>query len=309
MFFESLRSGFAHLIRELPRFRGRGSLCAHANDVFLKLGLEPVVLARMTDDTIMRLDTRCHTEFLAYYTGQYDKALLDCVLALFDHDATFLDIGANVGFYAVAVAHAVRKTGGRGRVMAFEPFHDNFSRLKENIELNGLVDLAVLVETALPNTAGRQLIVLREDFSRGSTTGNASIVIDEDFDKDFPAVPIDMDRLDNLWQTLDARADKIDFVKIDIEGHEDFCLQGAWQTFCEHRPTLLMEVNKPYYRARGVCVNDVLTANIPPEYVFYRNLADRWTTIRNFDECNPVDNVLLIPREKILMDKYRKFTG
>ena len=49
--------------------------------------------------------------------------------------ATVVDIGANIGAFAVMAASIV---GPRGRVIAFEPIPETFERLRENVALSGL---------------------------------------------------------------------------------------------------------------------------------------------------------------------------
>jgi hypothetical protein len=74
---------------------------------------------------------------------------------------------------------------------------------------------------------------LREDFSRGATTGNAALVIDLDDDR-FPSLTVELDTLDSLASGLEL--DRIDVMKVDIEGHEDFFLRGARNTIAQARP-------------------------------------------------------------------------
>ena len=58
-------------------------------------------------------------------------------------------------------------------------------------------------------------------------------------------------------------------VKIDIEGHEDFFFRGAEKTLRDSRPTVLMEVNIAFYKARGVDnILDVFNS-IFQGYLFY----------------------------------------
>ena len=98
-------------------------------------------------------------------------------------------------------------------------------------------------------------ITLREDFSEGAETGNAAIPTNDEFDEGFARVPIELTTLDIVWADQKFHPPHIDMIKLDIEGHEDFFLRGAQATVDSQRPTILMEVNKPYYRARGVELN------------------------------------------------------
>lgn len=122
-------------------------------------------------------------------------------------------------------------------------------RLLKNISLNKLEGHCSTRKIRLSSATSNSEVTLREDFLGGSETGNTAIPTNAEFDKGFKRVPIKLDRLDNVWQDINESIYKIDVIKIYIEGHEDYCLQGGQQTIQANRPIILMEVNKSYYAA------------------------------------------------------------
>src|ERR1035437_6524684 len=94
---------------------------------------------------------------------------------------------------------------------------------------------------------------------------------------------------------------------MDIEGHEDFCLEGGQRVIREHRPTILMEVNKPYYSARGVKLDERFLPLIPDRYSIYRHADSVWRRIVSFNDCSNIDNVFLIPNERLNLESYKFF--
>jgi FkbM family methyltransferase len=253
----------------------------------------------MKDGTEILVDLRTQTDLDAYYRGEYDPVFLAAVKSLFDTNAVFLDVGANIGFYTVSIGNFIRTQGGAGKIFSFEPFWGNFNRLVENISQNHLEEICRAEMIGLSNESADGQITLREDYLCGSGTGNASIPISEAFDQGFKKVPIKLVALDVVWSKLNEPHRKIDMIKMDIEGHEDLCLQGGRQTIGEHRPTILMEVNKPYYRARGVPLDAAILSEIPGQYFIFRRHNLRWERIRSLDVCNDIDNILLVPEEKM----------
>ncbi len=294
----------SELTRRAPRFRGLGSACVLINAALLRCGVEPLTVVPMRDGTRMRVDLRSNTERLSAYLGEYDQDLIRTLLDLYDPNRWFLDVGANVGFYSVAIANSIRAKGGVGKVAAFEPFPGNHARLVENIELNELGGYSLTHQCGLSDSNAEASITLREDFVAGSATGNAAIATDKSIDAGFDRVTIGLERLDGL--SFDGA---IDTVKIDIEGHEDFFLRGAQETLDRHRPTLMMEVNKPYYQARRENDLDALFGPLyPVDYAMSRREGKGWNRIDTLSVCKTIDNVLLIPEERLGWPRFQGFT-
>lgn len=285
--------------------RGLGRVYRPFNDLALRWTASPIVQAKMADGTSMKVDLRSSTEMDSFFTGRYDADLIASVCELLDVDACFLDIGANVGFYSVAVGNRIRLRGGTGKVIAFEPLANNYQRLGENISLNGLEAYCETHNFGLSDKPSEAVITLREDFQHGACTGNASIAINEDFDGTFVKVPIRLETLDGFLSNV-SNAGEIDFIKMDIEGHEDFCLRGGTHTLSANRPTILMEVNKPYYRLRNVSVDSAFAQLLPPGYQTFHQQGRSWERIQSLDECDELDNVFFVPNEKVA-GKYAKF--
>ena len=110
------------ITRNIPYFRGLGRLYRALNAVAIKLGVQPLVTAKMKDGTTMLVDLRSNTELDVYYRGEYDSGLIEIISSMFRPDYYFLDIGANVGFYTISISALIRSKGGSGQVIAFEPF-------------------------------------------------------------------------------------------------------------------------------------------------------------------------------------------
>lgn len=292
-------NGLSIVTRRSPSFRGLGRIYRKVNAWMIRRGADPVVVAPMNDGTEMLVDLRTQTDLDAYYRGEYDPVLLDAVKRVFDTDALFLDIGANVGFYTVSIGHFIRSKGGVGKSISFEPFEGNYNRLLENIARNHLEEWCRAEMLGLSNTSADSQITLREDFLCGSGTGNAAIPTSEELDQGFKKVPIQLAALDAVWSVRRDSLYKIDMIKMDIEGHEDLCLQGGRQTIRDHRPTILMEVNKPYYRARGVLLDSAILSDVPERYLIFRRQGGRWERIKSLNVCNPIDNVFFVPEEKM----------
>jgi FkbM family methyltransferase len=235
------------------------------------------------------LDRRCGTEFWAFYSGRYDDELINNVDALLKDHSYFLDIGANVGFYSVAIGRAAAARGCM--IVAFEPGLGNFLRLQQNIALNNLCSVVRPERLGLSSNTGWADLVLREDYATGSATGNASIAIQDGNDDSFQSVRIELTTLDAYWT-----AEKpIGVIKIDIEGHEDAVLEGGRNTILRDRPFILMEVNNFFYRRKGASLNEACKFLEAAGYTKWsENGVDRVVTL---DDVTELENVWLVPDE------------
>lgn len=258
---------FLKLISKLPNFRGKGTLFQFFKKIYLKKG-DPVVISKGKLG-IFSVDLRSF-EWEYFCNGTYDENEMSLILYDINIDKTFIDVGANIGFYTVAVAKKIKENNGKGKVISFEPHPKNFQRLKKNIELNDLSSYVDLHNIGLSDKDQTLNLVLREDFSQGAETGNASVAINSDYDHGFEKIKIKTKMFDNFFK-LNYPNLKISFIKIDIEGHEDNFLKGAQKSIQKHFPKIVIEVNKAYYHAKGVdACNEI--SKLLPKYHF-KNIA------------------------------------
>lgn len=295
------------LTKKLPEHRKLNQLYKHFNRIGLVMGADPIVVSEMKDGTRMHVDLSTKTERISFYTGKYDSRFIGVIKSLFNVDSCFLDVGANIGFYTIALGNHIKEKNAKGKVISFEPFEGNYNRLTDNVKLNSLESFCFLNPYGLSNKVMETQITLREDFKHGSNTGNAAIQTSKDMDKGFKLFPIKLKDLDEVWTNDFKNLGNIDMIKMDIEGHEDFCLEGGKNTIEKHRPTILMEVNKPYYEARKVKLDATFLKLIPSNYNIYRTVGLKWVKIISLNECSKNDNVFLVPQEKLETDAYRIF--
>ena len=287
-----VRASAALALRHTPELRGRWHVARLVNKRFA-----PVSPTLCTAWTRMRLghemlvDLRSSTEFHAYYLGDFDTEAIRTALRLIPPDSTVLDVGANIGFWSIPLANHLR---GRGCLHAFEPVPANFKRLSENVRGNTLEDTAHLHEIGLSDQNGSLQISLREDFADGAETGNATIVVDS-YDLLFECKQIRVDRLDDIFDSLGIS--RLDFIKVDIEGHEDKFLAGAGNVIRRFRPILYVEINKVHYQRQGRDVATVFEDWLKrSSYVSAVHRKGQWhlDTVRN---CSPLDNAFFLPSE------------
>ena len=141
-----------------------------------------------------------------------------------------MDIGANTGGYSL-LATLIKDL----KVFAFEPVPITHEVLKSNIQLNDVEDRVQSFQIALSNVIGKTVVHLP---SSGYESGLACLGTPHRF-KDWKDFEVPMTTLDAF--TEDQKIDRVDFLKIDIEGSELFVLQGGEKFIKKCRPSIFLE--------------------------------------------------------------------
>lgn len=190
----------------------------------------------------------------------------------------FFDIGSNIGYYSLTAAPLV---GPSGRIYAFEPATQQFTLLKANLSRNNLTQVEA-VQLALSDCNGPGVLHLDDTFNTGSAalrSGDATGPNEE---------TVTCTTLDDFVES--RQIDRIDVMKIDVEGFEMSVLRGGCRTLERLRPTLLIEV-KDHHLQRGGSSRDKLYAYLRAlGYTSYRiKSRERLEEIKE-----PEDGVLVV---------------
>ena len=137
-----------------------------------------------------------------------------------------VDIGANIGFYTLQFSRMVGETG---HVWAFEPAPGNIAMLRKNITINGYTNIT-LVEGAVSKIGGEGLLYLSE-----SHQGDHRFYQTE---RERSSIEVKVYALDEYFTPFQ----RIDLVKMDIQGAEGLALMGMRRILTEsHSPMIIME--------------------------------------------------------------------
>ncbi len=129
---------------------------------------------------------------------------------------TFIDVGANIGFYTLIASKLVENTG---KVIAFEPTPQVFERLQENIFLNNFSN----VETYNIGLSNRRSVLPLNISNNGHDAWNSFAKLENIESSE--VIEVSVEKLDAFINRTNIR--KIDLVKIDVEGWEKYVLEGS----------------------------------------------------------------------------------
>lgn len=147
----------------------------------------------------------------------------------------FIDVGANVGFFTIlASPHFTR-------VVAFEPTPSTYKRLKDNVLFNALSNVEIH-PCALSDKIG-EAVLYENPLNRGgnSLEGFNENYIIESGKSGWGSYSIATSTLDEFIQGRGF--DKIDLIKLDVEGHEGRVLLGARNCLSKYLPILFVEIS------------------------------------------------------------------
>ena len=242
-------------------------------------------------DLSMDLSLSEHMQRRIFWMGYYSQDVIQVIKQWLRPGMTFVDVGANIGEISLIAAKIV---GPQGRVLAFEPIDALADRLQEHVDRNGLRHVRV-VRMGLSDQDGTALIydscgqgeAHDEHQGLGSLFGEPS--------RNAALQTIQLGRLDALLSG--SEFERVDFIKIDIEGGELACLRGAESLLRQHRPVLIVEVQSVSARRAGYRPEDILDLLSALGYEFYTIAAQGHLRPLTVATLKPFQNVLcLAPR-------------
>ncbi len=172
--------------------------------------------------------------------GTFEQEETKLIRAILDHSDSFVNVGANVGYYCCfAQLHGVK-------TVAFEPIPNNADQLKKNIRVNGWGDNISVLPVAVGESSG-----IAEMFGEGT---GASLI------KGWARNPkslmnyVSIVRMDDVLQPPQKGQNM--FVLMDVEGFELFALKGAQNLInAKQKPVWLIEINLTDLQPEGVLIN------------------------------------------------------
>ena len=151
---------------------------------------------------------------LAFYFGHTEPALFELYEKFLKPGQVVVDAGANIGLHALVFSRLV---GPKGHVYAFEPDSVNFARLKEHLTQNRIQNVTA-ADCALGESEARALLVRDPSDSSRSYLSSAAGAAG-------PASAVSVVSLDQF--AVRENLERIDFLKVDVEGHELSLLKGG----------------------------------------------------------------------------------
>jgi FkbM family methyltransferase len=174
--------------------------------------------------------------------GEFRPAVLELLRWYARPGTLVLDIGANIGAYAVALARMKPEV----QIHCFEPNPDMLARLERNVRLNRAHDSVHIHAAAVSHVAGRSAfhVVPRGDGNQGLSALRKEVL------GQTRSTPIEVETV-TLDETFLAQERAVSAIKIDVQGSELDVLNGARSLIERDRPVVVFEHEDVLYPQAG----------------------------------------------------------
>jgi len=207
-----------------------------------------------------------------------------------------LDLGGNIGFYTLYARSII---GSAGKIITFEPFPNNVSLIKRSIIENSFTNV-VIVEAAVSDHIGKSALYLSPNYN----SEHSLIDFYDNPNESSKKIEVDIITVDSFFEKNNEEQ-KIDFIKMDIEGSEFHALKGMTKTLeCNNKLSILSEFYPNGLVKNGVSPKTFLSELHDLGFSIYHiddikqsvdlvsvNELMRIYKIRNRDSSNPYDEL------------------
>ncbi|HMF72749.1 MAG TPA: FkbM family methyltransferase [Flavitalea sp.] len=179
-----------------------------------------------------------------YFLGEYEEKEIRFLISVLEPGDVFIDLGANIGLFSLVASSIITDAG---KVYAFEPYSENFVRLKHHLQLNQCTNV-IAEQSAVSDRAGT--IDLKGDRSSSNkgmiSQYNKTFTVSETV----PCLALDKYYSDKIKTSVKC-------IKLDIEGGELNAIRGMAGILRIDKPILLIEVNDEILKMAGSSAVDL----------------------------------------------------
>lgn len=287
----SKRHQFVSKLRDID-FPGTGILARFLSKIIIPKPVDDIIL-KTQYDFILNIFPKTDTgvERSLYYTGTYEKGLLNLFKDFLKTGDTFIDIGANIGLMSIFASKIV---GEKGNVYSFEPNPTTLNILHKNLALNSVQNVTVC-PFALGSENANQQIYANWHINRGGASLVKPSTDSESFD-------IEVIRFDKFYNE-NIKSD-IALIKIDVEGFEMQVLGGFGTILEQTTPYLIIECGEERGDVSATKVEVYNYVNQLNLYAIFKlkrgkERVSKLVKINSSNELPTHDNIICIPLSKL----------
>ena len=199
----------------------------------------------------------------------------EALYSLINENDNIIDVGTNIGS---TILQFTNLSGEESRIIGFEPDPVNFKNCQKNISLNKFKNIQVFSE-GLGNEKGSFQLIVDEPSNRGMNR----VSIENQPGKS--SAMINIETLDSIINR--EKINRINIVKIDVEGFEMNVLKGAVKLVESQSPIFFIEIDDNNLKKAGSSSLELITFLIQMKYhIFIAEDNKQIDTNYNFLNCH-----------------------
>jgi len=195
------------------------------------------------DELNWRLDLSEGIDFAIYLLGAFERNTQKQYGQILKAGDVALDIGAKIGAHTLPIARCV---GPSGQVHAFEPTVYSFAKLEANIARNPALGERITTGQTLLSDSNEELPPAAIASSWPLGGGRNGHPLHGGHEK--PTAGAEAQTLDSY--VSEAGLQRVDFIKLDVDGNECQVLRGGHETLRRFHPPIILEL-APYIFSSG----------------------------------------------------------
>jgi FkbM family methyltransferase len=192
-------------------------------------------------------DVRLPTRYINYFPSNYEEENFNFLKKSVSKGGVVLDIGSHIGLFSIVASRLVESSG---KVYAFEPSPTTFSILKKTIAINNVDKSVFPFQKAVGANEGTIQFYISND-----SIDNSNSLVKYLSDRELKGIDVAITTTDIFVQ--EQQINKIDFIKIDVEGAEYDTLMGAKNTLLKFRPNCMVGIHPLAIKAKGDDLNKI----------------------------------------------------
>lgn len=224
----------------------------------LKANFSQGIIWLNNEDVAIYTTADNYIEHTILTTGTYEDEINKLIRVSLKLGYVALDIGANIGLQSIRMSQSC---GDTGAVYAFEPLRHIQEKLRKNITLNNCHNVT-LFPFALSDTAGNTEVKIDEHIWNQGTFSLSQAQSGQSVHQ----ITIKTGDMMPEIQTLQ----RLDLVKIDVEGFEFHVLRGLKNTLKKHKPRIIFEYDINYWTSNQQQITNCYSFLTDLNYTLYQ---------------------------------------
>jgi FkbM family methyltransferase len=209
--------------------------------------LEKITFGQGLSKTVNGVKVKLPAKYIRYFPSNYEEDNFSFLKSVCGEGAVVLDIGAHIGLFS---AIAARVAGDSGKVFAFEPAPNTLPVLYQTIRINQLGNVISPVNQAMGKETGKITFFISDE-----EADNSNSLVSYKQDRKLNGVEVDVNTIDHF--VASKKLNRVDFIKIDVEGAEFDTIRGGVEVFRKYQPSFILAIHPEPIEKKGDKLEDI----------------------------------------------------